>query len=238
MAEYNLKLANREVSGKKTKKLRAEGLITSVIYGAETPLLAQSEYVATEKVLEKAGYHSPINLNLDGKDQLAIVKNIQLDPVSRKINNIEFQAISNDEVIEATTPVVIINFESSEASKTYHFELTQVIEELSIKARPAALPEKLEVDAANLASLEDKIVLSDVKLPAGVELADKELEPDQVIASLYDPVAEAAAREAEMAETAAETAAAGGAEAAAAGSPAEETAGSDADKTDKAAKSE
>ncbi len=221
MAEYTLKLAKRDVSGKKTKKLRAEGLITSVVYGVEAPILAASDYVATEKVLAQAGYHSPINLDLDGQVQLAIVKNVQLDPVSRKINNVEFQAISSDEVIEATTPVVIVDFEASEASKTYHLELTQVIEELSIKAKPAALPEKLEVNAEKLANLSDKIVLSDIQLPDGVELADKELEPDQVVASLYDPVAEAAAREAEMAKTAAETAAAGGAEAAAAGPAAE-----------------
>lgn len=227
MAKYQLKLEKRDVSGKKTKKLRANGLITSVIYGEKEPMLAMSEYVETEKVLTQAGYHSPISLDLDGQTQLAIVKNVQLDPVSRKINNVEFQAISGDKAIEATTPVVIINFEASEASRTRHYELTQVIEELDIKAKPTDLPEKLEVDAAKLAELDDKIVLSDVQLPAGVELADKEIEPDQVIASLYDPVAEAAAREAEMAKTAAETAAAGGAEAAAAGPAEEEAAAED-----------
>lgn len=222
MAEYKLQLAKRNVAGKKTKKLRRDGYITSVIYGVETPILAMSEYVPTEKILEKAGYHSPIDLDLDGKVQLAIVKDIQLDPVSRRINNIEFQAISRDEVVEATAPVVIINFEGSEASKTHHYELNQSIEELAIKAKPADLPEDLEVDASALTELDDKIILSDIKLPNGVELADKELEADQVVASLYDPAAEAAAREAEIEETAAEEAEAGGAAAAAAG-PAPET---------------
>ena len=125
MAEYKLQLAKRDVAGKKTKKLRRDGYITSVIYGVKEPILAMSEYVPTEKILEKAGYHSPIDLDLDGKIQLAIVKDIQLDPVSRRINNIEFQAISRDEVVEATAPVVIINFEGSEASKTHHYELNQ-----------------------------------------------------------------------------------------------------------------
>ena len=217
MAEYKLKLAKRDVSGKKTKKLRKEGMITSVIYGGKEPILAMSEYVPTEKVLEKAGYHSPIDLDLDGKVQLAIAKDVQIDPVSRRINNIEFQAISRNEVVEATTPVIIVNFEGSKAAKTHHYELTQSIEELEVKAKPADLPEELTVDAANLTELDDKIVLSDIKLPAGVELADKELELDQVVASLYDPAAEAAAREAEIEETAEEEAEAGGAEAAAAG---------------------
>lgn len=227
MAEYKLKLNKRDISGKKTKNLRQQGFITSVIYGEKEPILAMSEYVPTEKVLEKAGYHSPIDLDLDGKVQLAIAKTIQIDPVSRRINNVEFQAISRNEVVEATTPVVIVNFEASEASKTYHYELTQSIEELEIKAKPADLPQNLEIDAASLADLDDKITLSDLKLPKGVELADKELDLEQVIASLYDPAAEAAAREAEIEETAAEEATAGGAEAAAAGPEAEEAKPSD-----------
>ena len=217
MAEYKLKLEKRDVSGKKTKKLRRAGMITSVIYGVKEPILAMSDYVPTEKVLEKVGYHSPVDLDLDGKVQLAIVKNVQIDPVSRRLNNIEFQAINRNEVVEAAAPVVIVNFEASEASKTHHYELTQSIEELAIKAKPADLPEELEIDATNLIDLDDKITLADLKLPAGVEIADKELELDQVVASLYDPAAEAAAREAEIAETAAEEAEAGGAEAAAAG---------------------
>lgn len=197
MAEYKLTLKKRELVGKKTKLLRKEGLIPSVVYGGKEPILLSSEYVATEKVLEGAGYHSPIDLDMDGKKQMAIVKDVHLDPVSRKIVNIEFQAITADQAVEATTPIVIINFEASEASKTYHFAMTQSIEEIDVKAKPADLPKNLEIDASGLKELDDKITVADLKLPNGVELADKELSSEQVIASLYDPAAEAAAREAE-----------------------------------------
>jgi large subunit ribosomal protein L25 len=159
--------------------------------------LTASEYVATEKVLQKAGYHSPIDLDVAGKKQLAIVKDVDIDPVSRKIVNIEFQAISANEVVEATTPIVIVNFEASEASKIYHFALTQAIEEIDIKAKPADLPKSLELDAANLKEVDDKLTIADLVLPKGVELADKELSDEQVVASLYDPAAEAEKREAE-----------------------------------------
>lgn len=209
MAENKLKVEMREATGKKARALRKQGLIPGVLYGGKTPVLMQSEYVPTEKILDKVGYHSPVELELDGKNHLAIVKDVQIDPVSRRIVNVEYQAIKRNEVVVATTPVVIVNFEESEASRDYHFELTQAIEELEIKAKPADLPEELEVDASGLAALDDKIVLSDIKLPEGVELADKEMETDQVVASLYDPVAEAAKAEAaEEAEEAAE----GGAE--------------------------
>lgn len=197
MAEYKLTLEKREITGKKLKGLREKGMIPSVIYGGKEPMLADSEYVATEKVLNGAGYHSPIDLDVDGKKQLAIVKDVQLDPVSRKIINIEFQAISANEVVEATTPIVIVNFEASDASKLYHFALTQAMEEIDVKAKPADLPKELEVDASNLKEVDDKITLADIVLPSGVEFANKELDHEQVVASLYDPAAEAAAREAE-----------------------------------------
>ena len=197
MAEYKLALEKREVTGKKLKNLRAGGMIPSVVYGGKAPELFQSEYVATEKVLMGAGYHSPIDLDLAGKEQMAIVKDVQIDPVSRKIVNIEFQAVSADAAVVATTPVVIVDFEGSDASKIYHFAMTQSIEELDVKAKPADLPKELTIDASKMASVDDKLTVADIKLPAGVEFADKELDSAQVVASLYDPAAEAEKREAE-----------------------------------------
>ena len=200
MSEIKLNLEARTLTGKKLASLRAEGKIPSVIYGEKEPILASSDYVETEKVLRVAGYHSPVELTIDKKNQLALVKDVAIDPVSRKIINVEFQAISATAAVEATTPVVIENFEASDASKLYHFAYTQSIEELDVKAKPADLPEKLVIDASKLASVDDKLTVADIALPKGVEFADKELNPEQVVASLYDPAAEAAAREAEAEE--------------------------------------
>ena len=212
MAEYKLKLEKRELTGKKLKTLRADGMIPSVVYGGKEPVLLASEYVATEKVLMGAGHHSPVDLDMAGKKQLAIVKNVDVDPVSRKIMNIEFQAISAKEAVTAEAPIVVVNFEESEASKTYHFAISQAIDMIEVKAKPADLPKELTVDAAGMASVEDKLKLSDVKLPEGVEYADKEIDLEQVIVSLYDPAAEAekrAAEEAAEAEAVAEEGEAG-----------------------------
>lgn len=209
MAEYKLSLKKRELVGKKLKSLRKEGLIPSVLYGGKEPVLLSSEYVATDKVLLGAGYHSPIDLDIEGKKKLAIVKDIAIDPVSRRIINIEFQAISAREVVEATTPVVVINFEESDASRIYHFAMTQSIEELDVKAKPADLPKELTIDASAMKELDDKLTIANIALPEGVSFADKELNPEQVVASLFDPAAEAEKREAaeaaETVETEAET---------------------------------
>ena len=68
---------------------------------------------------------------------------------------------------------------------------------MDVKAKPADLPKALEVDASSLKELDDKITISEIKLPENVEFAEKDLDLSRVIASLYDPAAEAAAREAE-----------------------------------------
>ncbi|MBQ2622752.1 50S ribosomal protein L25 [Candidatus Saccharibacteria bacterium] len=207
MAEYKLTLEKREVTGKKLKGLREKGLIPSVIFGGgKEPFLMASEYVATEKVLLGAGYHSPIDLTVDGKKRLAIVENVDIDPVSRKIMNIEFRAISAKEAVVATTPVVIVNFEESEASKTYHFAMNQSIDEIDVKAKPADLPKELTIDASRMVGIEDKLTLADIKLPENVEFVDKEIDLAQAVVSLYDPAAEAEKRAAEEAAEAAETA--------------------------------
>lgn len=197
MAEYKLNLKKRELTGKKLKSLRREGMIPSVVYGEKELALTASDYVETEKILKKAGYHSPIDLDIDGKKRIAIVKNVAFDPVSRKIVNIEFLAVSAKEAVEATTPVVVVKFEESEAAKVYHYVLSRQIDEIDVKAKPSDLPKELIVDASAMKSLEDRLTVSDIKLPEGVEFADKELDPEQVVASLYDPVAEAERREAE-----------------------------------------
>lgn len=195
MSEYNLSLSVRTETGKRALALREEGLVPSVIYGGKSEILAKSPYNETEKVLKLAGYHSPIDLVVDDKKTMAIVKSVQLDPVSRRIVAVSFQAVSAKKAVEATTPIVITGFEGSDASKA-HLTLDQVLEEIDVKAKPADLPKEITIDASKLATTEDKLLVKDIVLPAGVEFADKELDLEAVVANVYDAAAEAEAREA------------------------------------------
>lgn len=196
MSDYNLSLALRTETGKKALALRKEGLVPSVIYGGKSEVLAKSPYNETEKVVRLAGYHSPVDLVIDDKKKLAIVKSVQTDPVSRRIIAVSFQEVSAKKAVEATTPIVVKDFETSEASKA-HLSLDQVLEEIDVKAKPADLPKEIVIDGSKLATTEDKLFVCDLVLPAGVELADKELDPETVVANVYDAAAEAEAREAE-----------------------------------------
>ncbi len=201
MSDNKLTLEPREATGKKAKLVRAQGKIPSVIYGGKTPILALSDYNATEKVLRSAGYHSPIDLDLKGKNILSIVKNISIDPVSRRIINVEFNEIKKNALVEATTPIRIEGFETSEANKL-HLMLLQTLEEIDIKAKPSDLPQELVADASKLTSIEDKITIENLILPQGVEFADKEIDKNLSVAILSDPAVEAEKREQEEKEAA------------------------------------
>ncbi|MCL2038699.1 50S ribosomal protein L25 [Candidatus Saccharibacteria bacterium] len=192
----NLELTGREIAGRKVAALRDQGLIVGVVYGKGFPATkVQGEYLPTERALEAVGYHSPIELEIAGKKQLAMVKNVAVDAVSQRIINVEFHAISADDVVVAETPIEITGFEQSEANKI-KLTLLQVLEDIEVKAKPADLPESLVVDASKMESIESELTVADIKLPANVKFADAEIDMEQVIATLYDAAVEAAIQEA------------------------------------------
>ncbi|MDR1033094.1 MAG: 50S ribosomal protein L25 [Candidatus Nomurabacteria bacterium] len=199
MNDVNLKVGAREISGKKVATVRKSGLVPGVVYGGSAePILTQSDYNATEKAVREAGYHSPVHLDIDGKKKLTMIKNVDIDPVKRRIINVEFHAIKATDAVTAEAPIHLIGLGESAAEKA-SLVISQVLEDIEIKAKPADLPNAIEVDITGLAGVEDKITLGDIKLPEGVIFADPDEDLHQVIANVYDPAVEAAKLEAEEA---------------------------------------
>jgi len=196
MHEITLKLDTREASGKKVAKLRQDGLVPSVVYGGhDEPVSTQSAFVETTKVVQEAGLHTPVHLTINGKKKLAIIKDVEIDPVKRQILHVAFHAIKQNDVITTQVPIVLVGQGESAAEKAGLIVL-QAIEHLEVKAKPAALPESLEISIAGLETDEDKITVGDIKLPEGVEFADVEQDLDLVVANVYEPAALEAANDA------------------------------------------
>jgi len=196
MHDISLKLTKREAHGKKVTNLRRDGFVPSVVYGGhDEPISTQSSDVETAKVVHAAGKHTPVNLTIDGKKKLAIIKSVELDPVKHRVLHIAFHAIKQNDVIHTEVPIVLVGQGESAAEKAGLIVL-QAIENVTIKAKPADLPEALEVSITGLATDEDKITLADITLPEGVEYADVEQDLDLVVANVYEPAALEAANEA------------------------------------------
>lgn len=195
MSTISLKLNARTVTGKKVAKLLHDDIVPSVVYGGHAdPISTQSGFVETTKVVHAAGKHSPIDLVIDGKKSMAIIKSIDIDPVKHQLRHVAFHTIKQNEVITTEVPVVLIGEGESEAEKA-GLVVLQAIEHLEVKAKPADLPESLELSIVGLASTEDRLTVADITLPAGVEFADAEQDLDLVIANVYEPSALQAANE-------------------------------------------
>lgn len=196
MHEITLNLDTREATGKKVSKLRQDGIIPSVVYGGQDePISTQSAVVETMKVVREAGKHTPVHLVIDGKKKLAIIKNVEIDAVNRNILHVAFHAIKQNDVITTEVPLVLVGQGESAAEKAGLIVL-QAIEHLVVKAKPASLPESLEISIAGLVTDEDKITVADIVLPEGVEFADAEQDLELVVANVYEPAALEAANDA------------------------------------------
>lgn len=200
MSDFTLNLDERTAQGKQVARLRASGIIPSVVYGGQTePINTQSPLVVTTKVVHNAGKHSPVTLTIDGKKKLAIIKHIDIDPVKHQIRHLAFHTINQNEVITTEVPIHLVGQGESEAEKA-GLVILQAIEHVQIKAKPASLPEALELSIAGLVTTEDKLTLSDIALPDGVEFADAEQDQELVVANVYEPSALQAANEAAAGE--------------------------------------
>jgi len=194
--KINLKLDVREQQGKKVARLRKDGFVPGVVYGhGFDPILVQSEYSAIEKAVRDAGKHTPVHVTIDSKKKITLIKDIDRDPVKARIRHVSFHAVKANEVVHAEVPIHLIGEGESAAEKAGLIVL-QAIEVVEIKAKPADLPESLEVSIAHLATDDDKITLAGITLPEGVEYADNEQDLDLVVANVYEPAALEAANDA------------------------------------------
>lgn len=195
MNDISLKLNERTMTGKKAATLRREGMVPSVVYGGKAePIATQSPLVETTKVAHAAGKHSPVHLVIDGKKKLAIIKSIDIHPIKRSLRHVAFHTIKQNESIVTEVPIVLTGMGESPAEKA-GLVILQALEHTEIKARPANLPESLEVPVASLETTDDKLTLADITLPEGVEFADAEQDLSLVVANVYEPSALQAANE-------------------------------------------
>ena len=182
-----LNAEKRELTGKKARALRKEGIVPGVIYGAKLAATnVQFAPVALQKALAKAGRHSTIEIDLDGKKHTALVKSVEYAPARSNIVHVSFQAVSANEEVTTEVPLVLTGVDESEAKKA-GLVILPTVESVEIRAKASDLIDKIEADASKLTAAEEKLTLSDAKIPATVEVVD--FDPELVIATVWEPAA-------------------------------------------------
>jgi large subunit ribosomal protein L25 len=188
MAEkVTLELRERTATGKQVAKLRRDGVVPAVVYGSEfKPQNVELAQNAARKVVRDAGRHTPVQLTIGKETHMALIKSIDYEPARSDISHISFQAVRADEVVTTEVPIVLSGVDESSAARAGLIVLP-VIEHVEVRAKTADLPSELTIDAMGLAEAEQRLTLADVTLPSGVEIVD--FDPDQVVATVWEPAA-------------------------------------------------
>ena len=159
--------ADKRDGGEKLGVLRKSGKIPAVFYGAgqttTSVTLSNSEF---KKIWRDAGESSAIKISTPNGDVDALIHEVQVDPVTDEPIHVDFLAIDMKKKIKVKVPLVFEGI--SNAVKNGIGNLVKVLHEVEIEALPADLPHNLFVDISKLETLDNNIVVSDIKLPAGV----------------------------------------------------------------------
>lgn len=174
-----LAVTKRDIA-KKPHSLRLEGVLPAVVYGRSeesTPIAVDRK--TFEKVYKAAGESSVITLTGLGGAKQALIHDVAVDPVNGQPIHADFYAIEKGQKVTVSVP---FEFEGvAPAVKELGGILTKVMYELEIEVEPADLPQHIVVDVSKLATLEDQIKISDLKLPASAKIS---IDPDEVVAMI------------------------------------------------------
>ena len=177
---HEIKVARRDVQGKgASRRLRHAGVIPGIVYGGDLEPV-RVEFNHNEIWLAQFNdwfYSSIIDLNLDGTIHKVLLRDMQRHPYKQLVMHLDFQRVNENEVLNATVPLHFVNEDVSPAGKAADVAVTHELKEVHIACLPGNLPEFIEVDLAELKA-GDIIYLSQIKLPAGVEIPALKLGKD------------------------------------------------------------
>jgi large subunit ribosomal protein L25 len=191
--EISLALAERKVVGKKVKQLRREGTVPAVIHdhGNDSKIVMAPALELT-KVFQNAGKHHPVNLTIGKQKYLAIIKDVDFDPKKHKLRHVVFNAIKQDEKVETEVPLRI---EGEIPAVKAGLMLITNLDTVEIEALPKDLVDELVVDGTSLAEIGDKITVSEIQVPDGVDILTDPEHPIATVEETKEQISESAEEE-------------------------------------------
>lgn len=189
MSTFVLKAARREAG--RPRAVRRSGFVPGIVYGGGGDNVAVQ--VAMPEVIRffgQQGGRGILQLDIDGRPQTVMVKDVQRDPVRQDVLHIDFLRVSMTEKVQATVP---LRLEGEEAVAKAGAVLQQPLREVDVACLPGDLPSELVVDVSKLEP-GGTLTVGDLQVPAGVEVLT---DADQVVAVALVPRGSQAAAAAE-----------------------------------------
>ncbi|MAG60012.1 50S ribosomal protein L25 [Candidatus Woesebacteria bacterium] len=188
MATQILSAEKREVSGRKVKKLRRDGILPANIYGKKIESLSVQVPIGDfRKVFKEVGETGLVELKVAGKAYPVLVHNVQLDPTTDEFLHADFLHVNLKEKVTATVPVEFTG--EAPAEKTGEGVVVHQLSEVEVEALPTDLPEKIVVDISSLEKVDDAIKVSEFSVDRKkVEI--KEEDTERIVVSVAPPAKE------------------------------------------------
>lgn len=184
MSEHTIKATSRNVEGKgASRRLRRAASIPAIVYGGSaepTPIQLDHEKIWLAQQNEWF-YSSILSLDIDGKVESVLLRDMQRHPFKQIIMHLDFQRVDANQTLRAKVPLHFLNEDTSPAGKAAEVVVTHELNEVEVSCLPKDLPEFIEVDLGNL-TVGDVIHLSQIKLPNGVEIPELRLGKEHDVA--------------------------------------------------------
>jgi len=173
MEATELKACIRNQSGKgPARRFRKEGLIPAVFYGRGEEAIHLSVNAAELlKIIRVQKENVFIKLVIDGEkklEKLSLIKELQIEPVSRRFYHADFYEIRMDQRLTLDVP---LHFAGIPVGVVNGGELQHLKRDLKISCLPSALPDSIEIDVTGL-EIGDSIKVQDIRVPEGITILD------------------------------------------------------------------
>src|SRR5437763_15862808 len=174
-----------ELGSRANKRLRDAGFLPGVIYGHKEAVVPVT--LPKKEVVNHIHHGAHLfDLNLDGKSEKVLIKDVQYDHLGLEVLHVDFARVSLDEKVEVTVPLELKGDPKGEAEGGV---LQQIISALEIECLVTDIPEIIRHNVSEMA-LDDVLHIKDLQLPPGVRCLQDE---DLIVATVKEVLEQVAA---------------------------------------------
>jgi len=184
MKDLTLQATKRDISGKKTRFLRRQGITPTHLFGHGLESLSlQCDTAELQHLIARAGTTRLISLKIedDKHPRSVFIREIQKDVIKGKLLHVDFYQIRKTEKMKADIPIVLVG--EAPAMKQKGRMLTHSLINLSIECLPDKLPPQIEVDLSLLEEIEQAIYVKDIPLSSDITVIT---DPDQMVVKVSE----------------------------------------------------
>lgn len=178
--------AKKREAGKGLRALRLGGMVPGVVYGHglenRNISVPYNEFV---KAYRAAGESALIDLDVDGALVKALVKDVQVEPISGRFAHVDFYEVNLTEKLTTEIPLNYVG--EAPAVKELGGTLVKNLESVEVECLPTDLVHAIDVDVSGLKAFEEKIRVKDLKVPPGIEIKEN---PEEAVAFVEAPMTE------------------------------------------------